>query len=74
MKEEHNKMGLDCIAKSTFYKLWDDQFPLVTIPKENRFAKCSTCTQFKSALDSTMNQVERKKLSEQLEKHIDRVM
>lgn len=42
--------------------------------KENRFTKCSSCTHYKKALESTMDKRKRKEIEDILEQHITLVM
>ena len=42
--------------------------------KENRFTKCASCTQYKKALESTMDKQKRKEIEDILEQHITLVM
>ncbi|KXJ06166.1 hypothetical protein AC249_AIPGENE6286, partial [Exaiptasia diaphana] len=46
MFEENTAFNQPTLSLSHFYKIWEKHFNHVTIPKENRFTKCTECTRF----------------------------
>ena len=56
-------------ARSTFYAILKTDFRHLKFPKDNAFAKCSTCIDIKNQKNSTTERAIKKKLEENLKSH-----
>ncbi|XP_032217810.1 uncharacterized protein LOC5517433 [Nematostella vectensis] len=73
MKDENTRFGLPTISLSHFYRLWEQHFSHVLIPKENRFTKCNDCTQYKREKEGTMDKGQRARIDQLLNAHLELV-
>jgi hypothetical protein len=59
------------ISQSGFFKLWEEHFSHVSIPKKNRFTKCDICSVIKSEKEKTFCQEKIKELFVLMADHLN---